>query len=138
MAKTKFFMDDSELRRSYLGAKDRTAQVRVLAELNVVPIGTMRAKLLALDLPLDDAPVRERRKKATADAPTAGPAPSEAAAEAIEQTCTVQALYAHLDRFMRAGWGEAPLVLNGKALSINALGVGRDSHGGIFVDLRGA
>lgn len=137
MAKTKFFMDDSELRRSYLGAKDRTAQVRVLAELNVVPIGTMRAKLLALDLPLDDAPVRGRRKKATTNAPTAGPAPSEAV-EAIEQTCTVQALYAHLDRFMRAGWGEAPLLLNGKALSIGALGVGRDGTGGVFVDLRGA
>ena len=63
MAKTKFFMDDSELRRSYLGAKDRTAQVRVLAELNVVPIGTMRAKLLSLGLPLDDALVRGGKKE---------------------------------------------------------------------------
>lgn len=118
MAKTKFCMDDCEIRRSYLGAANRAAQVRVLAELNVVPtVG--------------------RKKKETANAPTAGPAPSEAV-EVIERTCTVQALYAHLDRFMRAGWGEAPLVLNGKALSIGALGVGRDGRGGVFVDLRGA
>lgn len=137
MAKTKFFMDDYEIRRSYLGATDRAAQVRVLADLNAVPIGTMRAKLLALDLPLDDAPAVGRKKKETTNAPTAGPAPSEAV-EAIERACTVQALYAHLDRFMRAGWGEAPLVLNGKALSIGVLSVGRDGRGGVFVDLRGA
>lgn len=50
----KFTMDDTEIRTSYNTAKNQTAQVQVLAELNAVPQAVMAEKLreLGCDVPV--------------------------------------------------------------------------------------
>lgn len=147
MPNVKFFMADGEITRSYLGARDRAAQIAVLADLNAVPEATMRAKLLALGLPLPDgkAPTKTP-KKATAKTTRTTEAPAEKpermrdgaySEEDVTPTSTVQELYQLLGRFIRAGWGEAPLTLNGKPLSVKKLGVSCDFHNRIYLDMKG-
>ena len=46
----KFYMEDEEIRRDYLRAKDRDKQLEILADMNLVNRATMRNKLIELGL----------------------------------------------------------------------------------------
>lgn len=77
-----FVMTDEEIRRSYLRAKGRSTQVRILAELNAVDVSAMQAKLIELGLMEKPKPVR--RKPAPVRHPTATPTPAPAAKPTAE------------------------------------------------------
>lgn len=57
----KFTMDDAEIRTSYSTAKNREAQVRVLAELNATTPQTMAAKLRELGCEVPELPPAKQK-----------------------------------------------------------------------------
>ena len=67
----KFTMDDTEIRTSYNTAKNRQAQVQVLAELNATTPAAMAAKLRELGCDVPEPP--------EAEMPAPEPAPETAA-----------------------------------------------------------
>lgn len=128
-----FVMTDEEIRRSFLRAKGRSTQVRILAELNAVDVSAMQKKLVELGLMEKPKPVRRPTSTSTSTStptstPTPTPTPAPAAkptAEpvaptelregerrnvAAESACNVRDLYDLLGRFIRLGWGAAALT----------------------------
>lgn len=116
-----FVMTDEEIRRSFLRAKGRSTQVRILAELNAVDVSAMQKKLVELGLMEKPKPVRRPTPTSTptptpAAKPTAEPvAPTELREGerrnvAAESACNVRDLYDLLRRFIRLGWGAAALT----------------------------
>lgn len=145
-----FVMTDEEIRRSYLRAKGRSTQVRILAELNAVDVSAMQAKLIELGLMEKPKPVRR-----PAPSPTPAPAPAPAAkptAEpvaptelregerrnvAAENACNVRDLYDLLGRFIRLGWGAAALTVGGKRVQVPSVCMSCDFQNNLCLDLEG-
>ena len=139
-----FVMTDEEIRRSYLRAKGRSTQVRILAELNAVDVSAMQAKLIELGLMEKPKPVR--RKPAPVRRPTATPTPAPAATElregerrnvAAENACNVRDLYDLLGRFIRLGWGAAALTVGGKRVQVPSVCMSCDFQNNLCLDLEG-
>lgn len=144
-----FVMTDEEIRRSYLRAKGRSTQVRILAELNAVDVSAMQAKLIELGLMEKPKPVR--RKPALVRCPTPAPAakPTEepvAPTElregerrnvAAESACNVRDLYDLLGRFIRLGWGAAALTVGGKKVQVPSVCISCDFQNNLCLDLEG-
>ena len=142
-----FVMTDEEIRRSYLRAKGRSTQVRILAELNAVDVSAMQAKLIELGLMEKPKPVRRKpapvRRPTTAPAakPTAEPvAPTELREGerrnvAAENTCNVRDLYDLLGRFIRLGWGAAALTVGGKKVQVPSVCMSCDVQNNLCLDL---
>lgn len=144
-----FVMTDEEIRRSYLRAKSRSTQVRILAELNAVDVSAMQAKLIELGLMEKPKPVR--RKPAPVRCPTPAPAakPTEepvAPTElregerrnvAAESACNVRDLYDLLGRFIRLGWGAAALTVGGKKVQVPSVCISCDFQNNLCLDLEG-
>lgn len=144
-----FVMTDEEIRRSYLRAKGRSAQVRILAELNAVDVSAMQEKLIELGLmekpkPVmrKPAPVR-RPKPAPAAKPNEEPvAPTELREGerhnvATENVCNVKDLYDLLGRFIRLGWGAAALMAGGKKVQVTGVCMSCDFQNNLCLDLEG-
>ena len=145
-----FVMTDEEIRRSYLRAKGRSTQVRILAELNAVDVSAMQKKLVELGLMEKPKPVRR-----PAPSPTPAPAPAPAAkptAEpvaptelregerrnvAAESACNVRDLYDLLGRFIRLGWGAAALTVGGKKVQVPSVCMSCDFQNNLCLDLEG-
>ena len=144
-----FVMTDEEIRRSYLRAKGRSTQVRILAELNAVEVSAMQAKLIELGLMEKPKPVRRKpapmRHPAGAPAakPTAEPvAPTELREGerrnvAAENACNVRDLYDLLGRFIRLGWGAAALTVGGKRVQVPSVCMSCDFQNNLCLDLEG-
>ena len=144
-----FVMTDEEIRRSYLRAKSRSTQVRIIAELNAVDVSAMQAKLIELGLMEKPKPVR--RKPAPVRCPTPAPAakPTEepvAPTElregerrnvAAESACNVRDLYDLLGRFIRLGWGAAALTVGGKKVQVPSVCISCDFQNNLCLDLEG-
>ena len=139
-----FVMTDEEIRRSYLRAKGRSTQVRILAELNAVDVSAMQAKLIELGLMEKPKPVR--RKPAPVRRPTATPTPAPAPTElregerrnvAAENACNVRDLYDLLGRFIRLGWGAAALTVGGKRVQVPSVCMSCDFQNNLCLDLEG-
>lgn len=153
MRDVNYVMTDEEIRRSYLRAKGRSTQVRILAELNAVDVSAMQAKLIELGLMEKPKPVR--RKPAPVRRPTATPTPAPAAkptAEpvaptdlregerrnvAAENACNVRDLYDLLGRFIRLGWGAAALTVGGKRVQVPSVCMSCDFQNNLCLDLEG-
>lgn len=137
-----FVMTDEEIRRSFLRAKGRSTQVRILAELNAVDVSAMRAKLIELGLMEKPKPVR-RHTPAPAAKPTAEPvAPTELREGerrnvAAENACNVRDLYDLLGRFIRLGWGAAALTVGGKRVQVPSVCMSCDFQNNLCLDLEG-
>ena len=144
-----FVMTDEEIRRSYLRAKGRSTQVRILAELNAVDVSAMQAKLNELGLMEKPKPVRRkpapvrRPTPAPAAKPTAEPvAPTELREGerrnvAAENACNVRDLYDLLGRFIRLGWGAAALTVGGKRVQVPSVCMSCDFQNNLCLDLEG-
>ena len=144
-----FVMTDEEIRRSYLRAKGRSTQVRILAELNAVDVSAMQAKLIELGLMEKPKPVRRkpapvrRPTPAPAAKPTAEPvAPTELREGerrnvAAENACNVRDLYDLLGRFIRLGWGAAALTVGGKKVQVPSVCMSCDFQNNLCLDLEG-
>ena len=144
-----FVMADEEIRRSYLRAKGRSTQVRILAELNAVDVSTMQTKLIELGLMERPKPVRRkpapmgRPTPAPAAKPTAEPvAPTELREGerrnvAAESACNVRDLYDLLGRFIRLGWGAAALTVGGKRVQVPSVCISCDFQNNLCLDLEG-
>lgn len=144
-----FVMTDEEIRRSYLHAKGRSTQVRILAELNAVDVSAMQAKLIELGLMERPKPVRRkpapvrRPTPAPAAKPTAEPvAPTELREGerrnvAAENACNVRDLYDLLGRFIRLGWGAAALTVGGKRVQVPSVCMSCDFQNNLCLDLEG-
>lgn len=144
-----FVMTDEEIRRSYLRAKGRSTQVRILAELNAVDVSAMQAKLIELGLMEKPKPVRRkpapvrRPTPAPAAKPTAEPvAPTELREGerrnvAAENACNVRDLYDLLGRFIRLGWGAAALTVGGKRVQVPSVCMSCDFQNNLCLDLEG-
>lgn len=144
-----FVMTDEEIRRSYLRAKGRSTQVRILAELNAVDVSAMQKKLVELGLMEKPKPVR--RKPAPVKRPE--PAPAVRLAEepvaptalregerrnvAAENACNVRDLYDLLGRFIRLGWGAAALTVGGKRVQVPSVCMSCDFQNNLCLDLEG-
>lgn len=144
-----FVMTDEEIRRSFLRAKGRSTQVRILAELNAVDVSAMQNKLVELGLMERPKPVR--RKPAPVRCPT--PAPAAKPAEepvaptdlregerrnvATENACNVRDLYDLLGRFIRLGWGAAALTVGGKKVQVPSVCISCDFQNNLCLDLEG-
>lgn len=137
-----FVMTDEEIRRSYLRAKERSTQVRILAELNAVDVSAMRKKLVELGLMEKPKPVRHPAP-APAAKPTAEPvAPTELREgerrnAAAESACNVRDLYDLLGRFIRLGWGAAALTVGGKKVQVPGVCMSCDFQNNLCLDLEG-
>lgn len=137
-----FVMTDEEIRRSYLRAKGRSTQVRILAELNAVDVSAMQKKLVELGLMEKPKPVR-RPTPAPAAKPTAEPvAPTELREGelrnvAAENACNVRDLYDLLGRFIRLGWGAAALTVGGKRVQVPSVCMSCDFQNNLCLDLEG-
>lgn len=135
-----FVMTDEEIRRSYLRAKGRGTQVRILAELNAVDVSAMQDKLIELGLMEKPAPVRRPTPTPT---PTAEPvAPTELREGerrnvAAESACNVKDLYDLLGRFIRLGWGAAALMMGGKKVQVPGVCMSCDYQNNLCLDLEG-
>ena len=139
-----FVMTDEEIRRSYLRAKGRGTQVRILAELNAVDVSAMQAKLVELGLMEKPKPVRRPTPTpAPAAKPTAEPvAPTELRegerrSVAAESACNVRDLYDLLGRFIRLGWGAAALTVGGKKVQVPSVCMSCDFQNNLCLDLEG-
>lgn len=144
-----FVMTDEEIRRSYLRAKGRGTQVRILAELNAVDISAMQNKLIELGLMEKPKPVMrkpapvKRPTPALAAKPTAEPvAPTELREGerrnvAAENVCNVRDLYDLLGRFIRLGWGAAALTVGGKRVQVPSVCMSCDFQNNLCLDLEG-
>ena len=144
-----FVMTDEEIRRSYLRAKGRSTQVRILAELNAVDVSAMQAKLIELGLMEKPKPVKRkpapvrRPTPAPAAKPTAEPvAPTELREGerrnvAAESACNVRDLYELLGRFIRLGWGAAALTVGGKKVQVPSVCMSCDFQNNLCLDLEG-
>lgn len=144
-----FVMTDEEIRRSYLRAKGRSTQVRILAELNAVDVSAMQNKLVELGLMERPKPVR--RKPAPVSRPTPAPAakPTEEPVAptdlregerrnvATENACNVRDLYDLLGRFIRLGWGAAALTVGGKRVQVPSVCMSCDFQNNLCLDLEG-
>lgn len=144
-----FVMTDEEIRRSYLRAKGRSTQVRILAELNAVDVSAMQNKLVELGLMERPKPVR--RKPAPVRCPTPAPAakPTEEPVAptdlregerrnvAAENACNVRDLYDLLGRFIRLGWGAAALTVGGKKVQVPSVCMSCDFQNNLCLDLEG-
>lgn len=144
-----FVMTDEEIRRSFLRAKSRSTQVRILAELNAVDVSAMQNKLVELGLMERPKPVR--RKPAPVRCPTPAPAakPTEEPVAptdlregerrnvAAENACNVRDLYDLLGRFIRLGWGAAALTVGGKKVQAPSVCISCDFQNNLFLDLEG-
>ena len=144
-----FVMTDEEIRRSYLRAKGRSTQVRILAELNAVDVSAMQNKLVELGLMERPKPVR--RKPAAVRCPTPAPAakPTEEPVAptdlregerrnvAAENACNVRDLYDLLGRFIRLGWGAAALTVGGKWVQVPSVCISCDFQNNLCLDLEG-
>lgn len=146
MRDVNYVMTDEEIRRSYLRAKGRSTQVRILAELNAVDVSAMQAKLIELGLMEKPKPVRR---------PTATPTPAPAAKPteepvaptdlregerrnvAAESACNVRDLYDLLGRFIRLGWGAAALTVGGKRVQVPSVCISCDFQNNLCLDLEG-
>lgn len=135
-----FVMTDEEIRRSYLRAKGRGTQVRILAELNAVDVSAMQKKLIELGLMEKPKPVR---RPTPAAKPTAEPvAPTELRegerrSVAAESACNVRDLYDLLGRFIRLGWGAAALTVGGKKVQVPGVCMSCDFQNNLCLDLEG-
>lgn len=145
-----FVMTDEEIRRSYLRAKGRSTQVRILAELNAVDVSAMQKKLVELGLMEKPKPVRRPTPTPTptptpapAAKPTAEPvAPTELREGerrnvAAENACNVRDLYDLLGRFIRLGWGAAALTVGGKRVQVPSVCMSCDFQNNLCLDLEG-
>lgn len=144
-----FVMTDEEIRRSYLRAKGRGTQVRILAELNAVDVSAMQEKLIELGLMKKPKPVMrkpapvKRPEPAPAVKPTAEPvAPTELREGerrnvAAENVCNVKDLYDLLGRFIRLGWGAAALTVGGKRVQVPSVCMSCDFQNNLCLDLEG-
>lgn len=139
-----FVMTDEEIRRSYLRAKGRSTQVRILAELNAVDVSAMQKKLVELGLMEKPKPVRRPTPApAPAAKPTAEPvAPTELREGerrnvATENACNVRDLYDLLGRFIRLGWGAAALTVGGKRVQVPSVCMSCDFQNNLCLDLEG-
>nr|DAQ02915.1 MAG TPA: hypothetical protein [Caudoviricetes sp.] len=139
-----FVMTDEEIRRSYLRAKGRGTQVRILAELNAVDVSAMQKKLIELGLMEKPKPVRRPTPTPTPAAkPTAEPvAPTELRegerrSVAAESACNVRDLYDLLGRFIRLGWGAAALTVGGKKVQVPGVCMSCDFQNNLCLDLEG-
>ena len=144
-----FVMTDEEIRRSYLRAKGRSTQVRILAELNAVDVSAMQNKLVELGLMERRKPVR--RKPAPVRCPTPAPAAKPTAEPvaptelregerrnvAAESACNVRDLYDLLGRFIRLGWGAAALTVGGKRVQVPSVCISCDFQNNLCLDLEG-
>lgn len=144
-----FVMTDEEIRRSFLRAKGRSTQVRILAELNAVDVSAMQNKLVELGLMERPKPVR--RKPAPVRCPTPAPA-AKPTAEPVaptelregerrnvdaESACNVRDLYDLLGRFIRLGWGAAALTVGGKRVQVPSVCMSCDFQNNLCLDLEG-
>lgn len=145
-----FVMTDEEIRRSYLRAKGRSTQVRILAELNAVDVSAMQKKLVELGLMEKPKPVRRPTPTPT---PTPAPAPAakptaepvaptelregERRNVAAESACNVRDLYDLLGRFIRLGWGAAALTVGGKRVQVPSVCMSCDFQNNLCLDLEG-
>ena len=144
-----FVMTDEEIRRSFLRAKGRSTQVRILAELNAVDVSAMQNKLVELGLMERPKPVR--RKPAPVSRPTPAPAAKPTAEPvaptelregerrnvAAESACNVRDLYDLLGRFIRLGWGAAALTVGGKKVQVPSVCISCDFQNNLCLDLEG-
>lgn len=144
-----FVMTDEEIRRSFLRAKGRSTQVRILAELNAVDVSAMQNKLVELGLMERPKPVR--RKPAPVSRPTPAPAAKPTAEPvaptelregerrnvATENACNVRDLYDLLGRFIRLGWGAAALTVGGKRVQVPSVCISCDFQNNLCLDLEG-
>lgn len=144
-----FVMTDEEIRRSFLRAKGRSTQVRILAELNAVDVSAMQNKLVELGLMERPKPVR--RKPAPVSRPTPAPAAKPTAEPvaptelregerrnvATENACNVRDLYDLLGRFIRLGWGAAALTVGGKRVQVPSVCMSCDFQNNLCLDLEG-
>lgn len=144
-----FVMTDEEIRRSYLRAKGRGTQVRILAELNAVDISAMQNKLVELGLMERPKPVS--RKPAPVRHPTPAPAvrlieepvaptalrEGERRSVTAESACNVKDLYDLIGRFIRLGWGAAALTVGGKKIQVSGVCMSCDFQNNLCLDLEG-
>ena len=149
MRDVNFVMTDEEIRRSYLHAKGRSTQVRILAELNAVDVSAMQKKLV--ELGLMEKPMPVRRKPAPVRRPTPAPAAKPTAEPvaptelregerrnvAAENACNVSDLYDLLGRFIRLGWGAAALTVGGKRVQVPSVCMSCDFQNNLCLDLEG-
>lgn len=149
MRDVNYVMTDEEIRRSFLRAKGRNTQVRILAELNAVDVSAMQNKLVELGLLEKPKPVR--RKPAPVRCPTPAPAakPTEEPVAptdlregerrnvAAENACNVRDLYDLLGRFIRLGWGAAALTVGGKKVQVPSVCISCDFQNNLCLDLEG-
>lgn len=149
MRDVNYVMTDEEIRRSFLRAKGRSTQVRILAELNAVDVSAMQNKLVELGLMERPKPVR--RKPAPVRCPTPAPAakPTEEPVAptdlregerrnvAAENACNVRDLYDLLGRFIRLGWGAAALTVGGKKVQVPSVCMSCDFQNNLCLDLEG-
>nr|DAJ07744.1 MAG TPA: hypothetical protein [Caudoviricetes sp.] len=141
-----FVMTDEEIRRSYLRAKGRSTQVRILAELNAVNVSAMQKKLIELGLMEKPKPVR-RPTPAPTPAPAAKPTAEPVAPTELregerrnvtaENACNVRDLYDLLGRFIRLGWGAAALTVGGKRVQVPSVCMSCDFQNNLCLDLEG-
>lgn len=144
-----FVMTDEEIRRSYLRAKGRSTQVRILAELNAVDVSAMQAKLIELGLMEKPKPVRRKPAPVRRPAPEAVTKPTaepvaptelregERRNVAAENACNVRDLYDLLGRFIRLGWGAAALTVGGKKVQVPGVCMSCDFQNNLCLDLEG-
>lgn len=141
-----FVMTDEEIRRSYLRAKGRSTQVRILAELNAVNVSAMQKKLIELGLMEKPKPVR-RPTPAPTPAPAAKPTAEPVAPTELregerrnvtaENACNVRDLYDLLGRFIRLGWGAAALTVGGKRVQVPSVCMSCDFQNNLCLDSEG-
>lgn len=146
-----FVMTDEEIRRSYLRAKGRSTQVRILAELNAVDVSAMQKKLVELGLMEKPKPVKRKPAPVRRPAPTPTPAAKPTAEPvaptelregerrnvAAESACNVRDLYDLLGRFIRLGWGAAALTVGGKRVQVPSVCMSCDFQNNLCLDLEG-
>lgn len=153
-----FVMTDEEIRRSFLRAKGRSTQVRILAELNAVDVSAMQKKLVELGLMEKPKPVRRPTSTSTSTStPTSTPTPTPTPAAkptaepvaptelregerrnvAAESACNVRDLYDLLGRFIRLGWGAAALTVGGKKVQGPSVCMSCDFQNNLCLDLEG-
>lgn len=146
-----FVMTDEEIRRSYLRAKGRSTQVRILAELNAVDVSAMQNKLVELGLMEKPKPVKRKPAPVRRPAPTPAPAAKPTAEPvaptelregerrnvAAESACNVRDLYDLLGRFIRLGWGAAALTVGGKRVQVPSVCISCDFQNNLCLDLEG-
>ena len=53
----------------------------------------------------------------------------------VSPACNVRDLYDLLGRFIRLGWGAAPLMMNGEKIDVRHVGIGCDFHNEIYFNM---